>query len=105
MGNKIALIDTTEATITSCIGIYFQLINNFDGNVSENWRTQVRESAYRYMKEHDLDEESPLEITMPCGETATFEKFDDIPMEDVRCTCGNPNHWFIKYRAYVKEGK
>jgi len=39
----------------------------------------------------------PVVVTMPCGANAIFNKAEDWPAEDLPCSCGNPNHWFIKY--------
>jgi len=38
-----------------------------------------------------------LTITLPCGGQATYRTVDDIPLVDVPCPCGDPNHWLIKY--------
>lgn len=48
---------------------------------------------------HELDEQGnmPFTITSPCGNSITYPDIDDIPMADVPCPCGNPNHWFVKY--------
>ena len=37
-----------------------------------------------------------LAIQMPCGEGVFSQKLDDIPEVDTPCTCGNPNHYFVK---------
>ena len=37
-----------------------------------------------------------VEITMPCGEYRLF-KLAEIPKKSAHCTCGAPQHWFIKY--------
>lgn len=42
------------------------------------------------------DGPSPLHITMPCGAVAEYW---EVPREDQPCTCGNPDHYFIKYGA------
>ncbi len=38
-------------------------------------------------------------ITMPCGEKFIVERREDFPASDVPCSCGNPNHFFIKYEV------
>ena len=40
-----------------------------------------------------------LRIIMPCGEKYEFFKFKDIPDKNLRCACGNPKHWVIKYET------
>ena len=42
-----------------------------------------------------------LAIPMPCGEKVFYPTLDAIPETDVPCTCGNPNHWFIKIERNV----
>ena len=37
-----------------------------------------------------------LTIEAPCGEKVFYKTIDDLPQVDTPCTCGNPNHWFIK---------
>ena len=39
-----------------------------------------------------------LTIESPCGEVLTIKKREDFPQEDVPCSCGDPNHWFVKHR-------
>jgi hypothetical protein len=36
-------------------------------------------------------------ITMPCEQTLTYQTFEDIPMEDVLCPCGDPEHIAVHY--------
>lgn len=38
-----------------------------------------------------------LRIEMPCGQSYEVKTMDDMPKRSVRCTCGNPLHWFIRY--------
>ena len=45
-----------------------------------------------------LMEDAPvLSITEPCGNSVEYAEIEDIPLVDVPCTCGNPDHYFIKY--------
>ena len=32
-----------------------------------------------------------------CGGRAVYRTADDIPLVDVPCPCGDPNHWLIKW--------
>lgn len=43
-----------------------------------------------------------ITITMPCGESISYDRFEDIPDEDVPCSCGKPNHWFVRHVLNVK---
>lgn len=33
----------------------------------------------------------------PCGGHATYRTVNDIPLVDIPCPCGDPNHWLIKW--------
>ena len=39
----------------------------------------------------------PFTINMPCGQTITFARREDVPLVDLPCPCGNPNHWLVKW--------
>ena len=38
-----------------------------------------------------------FKIKMACGHEMWITGVNDAPHESVPCTCGNPNHWFVKY--------
>jgi len=40
----------------------------------------------------------PFRCPMPCGEVYTLLDIMDLPENDLPCTCGNPTHWFVKYK-------
>ena len=45
-----------------------------------------------------VDNEHPLlEISWPCGGHAIYHTAGDVPLVDVPCQCGNPDHWLIKW--------
>lgn len=77
------------------VGIQFQYIKGFTLKKARKlWKQPVEEEC----KKHGWDGKPPFpRITMPCGESVTYQTFEDIPMVDVPCSCGNPRHWFIKY--------
>lgn len=54
-------------------------------------------------KRRQQDPIEPIEqeifLLMPCGYGAHFMAFDDIPASSLRCPCGDPNHWLIRYQA------
>ncbi len=37
-----------------------------------------------------------VDITMPCGERCIL-KLDELPKKSLKCTCGDPTHYFIEY--------
>lgn len=44
----------------------------------------------------------PRVVDMPCGESISLDTLDDIPDEDLLCSCGNPNHHFVRYENSEK---
>jgi hypothetical protein len=44
-----------------------------------------------------LEKSLPFVCRMPCGETYTLDRIEDLPQDDLPCSCGNPEHWFVKY--------
>ena len=40
-----------------------------------------------------------LEISWPCGGYAIYHAAGDVPLVDVPCQCGNPDHWLIKWEG------
>uniref|UniRef100_A0A6M3K8Z8 Uncharacterized protein n=2 Tax=viral metagenome TaxID=1070528 RepID=A0A6M3K8Z8_9ZZZZ len=40
----------------------------------------------------------PLWIVMPCGEMYK----GGVPEKSLPCTCGNPEHWFVKYEEVYR---
>lgn len=53
------------------------LIINTDGKVMENYPF--------------------IFIDMPCGGKYIANTPNDFPTEDVKCSCGDPTHWFVRY--------
>lgn len=47
----------------------------------------------------------PFTIKMPCGEAIACEALEDIPLVDVPCPCGNPNHWLIRWEPSYTTAK
>ena len=47
-----------------------------------------------FLKSPDYD---LLEISMECGGHAVYHRGENIPLVDVPCPCGDPNHWLIKW--------
>jgi len=39
-----------------------------------------------------------FKISMPCGEGISLDKDAEFSGEDIPCTCGRKNHYFIQYR-------
>lgn len=47
----------------------------------------------------DKEEEIMRDVNntwLPCGNRNNFASINDIPLYDVPCPCGNPNHWLVK---------
>lgn len=43
----------------------------------------------------------PLRIEMPCGAVGIVE---GPPLQDWKCSCGDPTHWFVKIERVVQLG-
>ena len=69
------------------IGLLFQK----KGPIS--WIEAMPELRARLLDEGRL----PITIEMPCSQTVRYKTFEDIPLEDVPCPCGNPGHWLVKW--------
>jgi hypothetical protein len=39
----------------------------------------------------------PQTVLMPCGKKFKFNSMDEVPKENLRCPCGHPDHWIVKY--------
>ena len=74
-----------------------------DGGVEETIGVQATSkmallAPFQDELKYCLSESTPaLEITMACGAHISFKEVKDIPDWSVLCTCGDPNHWFIRY--------
>jgi hypothetical protein len=70
------------------VGVYFQLVNV----------ETVRECIVKWKNDvlPIISSAPVLTIEAPCGEKVMYKTIDDVPEVDVPCSCGNPNHWFIK---------
>lgn len=71
-------------------------------------RKTWKEAIIKYFKERgeDILQDSPfLTISLPCGESVVYDKFEDIPDEDVPCSCGNPRHFFVRHYFNVPISK
>lgn len=62
----------------------------------EGWRGAMLEEFERQGKKGVIG--SPfITVTMPCGNTAEYETFEDIPEQDAPCSCGDETHWFVRH--------
>lgn len=49
----------------------------------------------RFIKLYDW--KFPIHIGMPCGFGIHYARKKDIPLVDIKCSCGNSGHWLIKW--------
>ena len=42
-----------------------------------------------------------LRLDMPCGEVLELKSVYDLPEHTLPCSCGNPNHFFVKYEDEI----
>lgn len=51
-----------------------------------------------WIRKLPMNERIPLlHISMPCGQSITYNDFPDLPEHSIPCTCSNAAHWFIRY--------
>ncbi len=39
----------------------------------------------------------PMNVALNCGSELEIKGPEDFPLESVRCPCGNPKHYFVKW--------
>lgn len=89
---------TSNRESPMAIGVHFDCAGSDRGEVVQAWANEILDKSL----EDGLDVNSPdytlLGVYLkPCGGSATYRTIDDIPLVDVPCPCGDPNHWLIKY--------
>jgi hypothetical protein len=68
-------------------------------NVRTLWKSLgalQAEYIHRYAPEYC---DQTLYLFMPCGARERYTAFDDVPWQSVRCPCGHPQHWLIRYHS------
>ncbi len=93
-----------DGKITEAIGISWRIANLSRNQLSiEELHRFLRRTALGHVFKCgiELDEKGniPYTFTMPCGNSITYPDIDEIPMENIPCSCGNLNHWFVKYEV------
>lgn len=87
-------IDTKNATY---IGLMFQLQGKRTDEYSDD-------ELWAMAKEAGIEKMVfPYIIEMPCGATQHIKEawqVERLPIEDMPCPCGNPNHWLIRFVDY-----
>lgn len=81
-----------------CVGVDV-LVKDMRGRLAP--RDQLIYSVVQQimLREEPWTAEGPfMQVDMPCGHTAVYDRSSDVPWESAPCTCGNPDHWFIRYR-------
>jgi len=79
-------LKTDKSKITSAYGIHISGVGKSPMCRLMYWMGYFRGGDFR-----------PIDITMPCGEVIIYYRHCDVPVKDVPCPCGDPNHWLIKY--------
>lgn len=83
-------VEGTEDTFT---GLLFQLAGKRTDEYSDA-------ELWKLVKETSLEKiEFPYVLTMPCGHKEVFHREENItglPIKDIPCPCGNPNHYIVR---------
>jgi len=87
------VIDLSEVRVEFAIGLLFQK----KGPIS--WEEAIPGLKAGFLEEaKNKTSGFPIVgVVMPCGEVINYKTFEDIPLHDVPCPCGNPNHWLVKW--------
>lgn len=66
-------------------------------DVQSLWRA-LGYLAERYKSANNIQEmDQTVYLFMPCGTNYRFVAFDDLPWTSLPCSCGNQDHWVIRY--------
>jgi len=73
------------------IGICFQLNGKRTDEYSDDglWIMAKKEAEGKELWPHI--------VRMPCGNEQRFDNFLNLPVEDIPCPCGNPNHYIVRF--------
>ena len=92
--------------ITETIGISIQ-IDPLQGITLEEAHRLLRDEIRKHViAEGAIPNESgmiPVEVTLSCGHMASWIDTECVPFESVPCSCGDPTHWFVKYKRRIRE--
>ncbi len=62
----------------------------------KSWEEAIRE----YWADYGTplkDREPFMTVQLLCGKIVIYKTFNDIPNHSMRCPCGDPKHWIVKY--------
>ena len=95
-------LKSTDVKVAKAVGLQLSIVRKIATNISiEKLQRSLRRSiiAHIYSVGGQIDEQGNLlvTLTMPCGNSITYPDVEDIPMEDIPCSCGDLTHWFVKY--------
>lgn len=99
------LVIRPEERGAKCIGLYLSRTPETpEDEAKREWKQAILESVKK--RGEEMVPGAPfMTITMPCGNMIQYQNFEDIPDEDVPCSCGDENHWFVVHAIVVKIGK
>ncbi len=82
-------------TATGLLFAYRQdmAVNPIPRRHENTWKRAIRDFT-----REELSPLFPFDFKMPCGFLGKYQSLDEVPLEDVPCPCGNPQHWFVRYR-------
>jgi len=66
--------------------------------------SSVMDKTYSLFQPYMINDRPFIVIHSPCGEVFEVQNKEDMPLEDVPCTCGDKSHFFIKYKEEEDEG-
>ena len=78
------------------VGIQFNCPDGRRKEVIRGWAMGVLGALER--ADLELDTTTLLVVSLEaCGGQATYRTAEEVPLVDVPCPCGDPNHWLVKW--------
>jgi len=95
--NVIEFRESDGVEINEVVGLCFTKTKGVSLELArKEWELAIRVEFLRQGLTDDQLEPF-VTIEFECGGKVVYQKFDDIPIKNVPCSCGNPKHWFVKY--------
>ena len=87
------------------VGIYFNCPDVPRKEFAKAWAEEILEKA---ADEGLMNTDSPnfnlVHVSLEaCGGQATYRTAEEVPLINVPCPCGDPNHWLVKWNSRPAE--
>lgn len=80
------------------VGIQFSCPTDSRKEFLQEWARKLQQETLFAQAIANLPNYVLLGVSLkPCGGRTSYRTVDDIPLEDVPCPCGDPDHWLIRF--------